>query len=339
MNNKNQMKMELFDLDTSNDVIIPEEQVIDIPENNNKANQFIEANTKSVTLEHLKNDTIIPVFVKSNETTISHPQFIEATQEALLNAFPNYRASQPQVRVSHTIKGRIPSAINKPVKELLEEDKTIYYERMMFLMELPAITENVNGNDLTLTVGGVRAYNIENLNTRKTIEKFKVFIGFQNLICCNLCISTDGFKDEIRVSDIIQLQEKIQQLFSSYNQEKHLGNMEKLSKYKLSEEQFAHFIGKARMYNHLDKKSKENVFPIRLNDSQINSVVKDYYKCENFGRNSDGSIGLWNLYNLFTEANKSSYIDSNIARNVSAYELSHNLGNSLQNESPNWLLS
>ena len=39
---------------------------------------FIEANTKEVTIEHLKNDCVVPVFSKDNEITISHPNFIES---------------------------------------------------------------------------------------------------------------------------------------------------------------------------------------------------------------------------------------------------------------------
>ena len=49
---------------------------------------FIESNTKDVTFSHLRNDCIIPVFSKDNECTISHPDFIEATKEAIFNVFP-----------------------------------------------------------------------------------------------------------------------------------------------------------------------------------------------------------------------------------------------------------
>ena len=38
----------------------------------NNGSSFIEANTETVTLEHLKEKCIIPVFSKDNETTISH---------------------------------------------------------------------------------------------------------------------------------------------------------------------------------------------------------------------------------------------------------------------------
>lgn len=46
-----------------------------------KRSPFIEANTNEVTLEHLKNDCIIPTFSKDNEVCISHQCFIESIYE------------------------------------------------------------------------------------------------------------------------------------------------------------------------------------------------------------------------------------------------------------------
>ncbi|MEH6770052.1 DUF3871 family protein [Maribacter arcticus] len=300
---------------------------------------FIEANTEAVTLQHLKNDCVIPVFSKDNESTISHYQFIHKAHDVVKNLFPELDVEPPKIRVSHTIKGRVPSAVGKPAKELLDHEKTIYYERCAFLIELPSVKHIVNGNELNLSVGGVRSYNQENLYSKKSLEKFKVFIGFKNRICTNLCISSDGFSDEIRIGSVMDLGHEMKQLFSTYNTEKHLGMMEQMSSFVFSEKQFAHFIGKLRMYQHLDKTEQLKVFPLSLNDSQINNVVKDYFGCPNFGRSPDGSVSLWNLYNMFTEANKSSFIDKNLERNVNAYELVNNLGNSLQNDLPNWFLS
>ena len=34
---------------------------------------------------------------------------------------------------------------------------------MAFIIRIPGITETINGNKLSLTVGGVRSYNLENL--------------------------------------------------------------------------------------------------------------------------------------------------------------------------------
>ena len=147
---------------------------------------FIEANTVEATLQHLRDDCIIPVFAKDNEATLSHVSFIETVQDAANTFFNGERIGQPDIRVSHVIKGRIPEAIHKPANQLLESDKTIYYERCAFVIEIPTIYETVNGNRLTLTVGGVRAYNHTNLYSKKGAERFKVFIGF---ICINRRLS------------------------------------------------------------------------------------------------------------------------------------------------------
>ncbi|RKS01453.1 DUF3871 family protein [Flavobacterium sp. 102] len=315
-------------------------QIVDETDVIQKASSsFIEANTIKVDLNHLKNDCIIPVFSKDNESTISHFQFISKAYEVVKELFPDFSPKEPEIRVSHEIKGRIPSAIGKPAKDLLEGEKTIYYERCAFLIELHQAKEVVNGNTLTLSVGGVRSYSQENLYSKKSVEKFKIFIGYQNKVCTNLCISTDGFSNEVRISSINELQTDMTNLFSNYDRIKHLGMMERMSKFLLNEEQFAHLVGKIRMYQHLDREEQKSKQQFLLNDGQINSVVKDYFTCPNFSRDKDKNISLWNLYNLFTEANKSSYIDNNLERNVNAYEFINYLVYSLQNEQPNWFLS
>ena len=49
---------------------------------------FIEANTKEVTIEHLKNDCIVPVFSKDNEITISHPTSLNLFGKQPTGYFP-----------------------------------------------------------------------------------------------------------------------------------------------------------------------------------------------------------------------------------------------------------
>lgn len=303
-------------------------------------NPFIEANTKDVSLSVLKNDCIIPVFSKDNEKTIAHQEFIQATQSAITKVFPHHTIEQPEIRTSHQIKGRAPDAIHKSVNELLEHEKTQYFERMAFIIRIPSITETVNGQDLSLVVGGVRAYNKENLYSRKSYEKFQVFVGFQNMVCCNLCISTDGFKDEIRVGSYIELQDKIVELIQTYNGKKHLDMMKELSEQTMTETQFAQLIGKARLYNFLPKKEKAVIPELMMIDNQISTIAKDYYNDDSFSRNDDGTINLWNVYNLFTGANKGSYIDSFLSRNVNAFDFSNGLAETLNGgNSHHWFLS
>jgi hypothetical protein len=205
--------------------VVEDVQVTDMNITNGHSRQFIEANTKEATLQHLKADCVIPVFSKDNEITISHVNFIETVYDAAVKVFPRERINSPEIRVSHVIKGRTPDAVHKSVHELLDMDKTLYYERMAFVMEIPTIHEDINGNPLNLSIGGVRAYNHENLYSKKTFEKFKVFIGFKNMVCCNLCVSTDGYREEIRVMSCVELLHQVTTLFQFYNVSRHLQMM------------------------------------------------------------------------------------------------------------------
>lgn len=315
-----------------------ENQVIPENEVTTSRGSFIEANTKRVSVSHLKNECIIPVY-SDNESTISHAQFIDATDEVVQSNFSGCRILKPNVRISHTIKGRVPSALGKPVRELKEEEKTIYYQRCAFMIEVPEITEIVNGNKLSLTIGGVRALNQENLYSKRNLEKFKVFIGFKNLVCTNLCVSSDGLNSDIRISTLDELKERITEMIRGYDKDKFLGNMERMSKFTLDELQFGHTIGKMKMYQHLNKEEKVGKLALSMNDNQIGTVVKNYFEDMNFPRNENGEISLWNLYNLMTDANKSSYIDSNLERNTDALEFVTGLADSLQNQDGNWFLN
>src|SRR5580698_9288118 len=94
----------------------------------------------------------------------------------------------PNYRLSHPIKGRIPEAKTKPAHLLEEHEKTLYYERMAFVVEIPSIKDEVDGSALSLTIGGVKSYSQDNLYGKKgSDEHFKIFIGFKNRVCTNLC--------------------------------------------------------------------------------------------------------------------------------------------------------
>lgn len=299
---------------------------------------FIEANTQNVSIKHLKNDCTIPVFSKDNERTLAHHEFIRTTYDCAATKYGSQHLTFPEIRVSHVVKGRIPTAINKPVKELLEHEKTIYYERMMFAFEITNISQMINGNQLSLVVGGVRAYNQENLYSKKSLEKFKVFIGFKNRVCTNLCVSSDGYAGDIRVGSLTDLKHQIFELIENYQVQHQIEMMQNLSAMKLTEKQFAQLIGRCRLYNYLPKDEKDGITPILLNDGQLNAVARDYYQDEHFRRDANGDINLWNLYNLFTGSNKSSYIDTYLDRSVSVSETIQELAFSLQNSSSFWYL-
>jgi ribosomal protein L29 len=254
---------------------------------------FIEANTESVSLSHLKEKCVIPVWAKDNEITLSHQEFIETALSAIATIFPNETINTPEIRVSHQIKGRTPDALHVPTKDLQDFQRTSYFERMAFIIKIPGIAETINGNRLELTIGGVRAYNQENLYSKKTYEKYKFFIGFQNMVCCNLCVSTDGFQSEIRAMSYLDLEDKMIQVLANYRAQEHLNSMQNLLELNITERDFAQIIGKSRLYNYLPKKEKSLIPELLLNDGHINTVAKDYYQDESFCRNANGDISMW----------------------------------------------
>ena len=289
---------------------------------------FIEANTKEVTMQYLKEECITPVFSKDNEVTISHSSFIETVWEAANKVFSNERIEEPAIRVSHVIKGRIPEAIHKPVNQLLESDKTIYFE-------------DIAGNRLNLTIGGVRAYNHENLYSKKGAEKFKVFIGFKNLVCCNMCVSTDGYRSELKVMSTTELFNAVVRLFQEYNIAQHMYYMSAYKDTYMRESQFAQFLGRCRLYQFLPVDQKKKLPQMLMTDTQIGLVAKAYYNDDNFSTLLDSrEISMWNVYNLLTGANKSSYIDNFLDRSLNATQLAEGLNKALYGENEySWFIN
>lgn len=307
-------------------VLITEEQPV-----KQKRPLFIEANTVDVTIEHLKNDCIIPVFAKDNEATLSHPAFIETVQDAASTFFQGERIEIPDIRVSHVIKGRIPEAIHKPANQLLETDKTIYYERCAFVIEIPTVYETVNGNKLTLTVGGVRAYNHTNLYSKKGMERFKVFVGFTCKVCTNLCVSTDGYLSNLEVTNTKDLYRGVLEMLHGYNPAKHIHLMQDLGDTFMNEHQFATLLGKMRLYQCLPQGYQKRLPRMLLTDTQINAVAKAYISDNDFG-GFGGELSMWKFYNLLTGSNKSSYIDSFLDRAYNATELATGINAALHGD-------
>lgn len=303
------------------------------------ANSFIEANTIEMSLEEIQQKHIVPVFTKDNETAISHFEFIQGAYDTAKSYFNGVSILEPQIRVSHPIKGRIPEARNKPAKELLEHEKTIFYERMAFLIEIPEISKEINGNKLSLVVGGVKAYNEDNLYAKKgSLEHFKIFIGFQNKVCLNLCIWTDGIKADVKVNSLDELVRLIHEMIKGFQAEAYLNTLAEFANLHISERQFAQMLGKAKLYQQLSNSEKSDKPHFLFGENNLSLIALLYYKSPFFARDANGNINLWNLYNLFTWANKSNYIDRFLERGLNASEFISGIATAIRDNSYHWFL-
>jgi hypothetical protein len=319
--------------------VVSSEEMIIGPATSSNTN-FIHANTIIVNEDDLRKKCHVPSYAKDLESTISHSEFLEAVMFAAQGYFKHEVILQPAIRCSHEIRGRIPEAIGKPVALLRPEDQTLFYQRMAFSIELPSIRDNVNGNNLNLSIVGVRSYNLDNLNGKKKEESFKVAIGYVNKVCCNLCIWSNGFLLDLKARSVTEIVQEAYSLFSSYRPEVQLQAMAVLGDYYLTERQFAQLVGRSRLYQFLNPKDKKEIpEAIPLMDSQVSMMARDYYSDKSFCRTSEGSINLWKLYNLMTGSLKTSYIDTWLDRNVGATSFVGSLQNALKEGSHHWFLS
>lgn len=304
--------------------MLPAETRVSAVAKQSSGKAFIEANTVEVSMSELRDEHIIPVFSATNEPLISHHEIIECVSHITQNWFNDEIVFQPTIRASHPVMGRIPEAKYKKAADLLPWEQTLYYERMMFCIEIPSVTQVVNGNTLSLTVGGVKSFSTDNLYGKRPRgdQHIQLFIGFKNHVCCNLCVSTDGAYINTAVRSLSDLGRVVEELYQKYNYRAHLEMMQMLSTIKVTESEFAQFIGKSRLYRFLPDDRKATLIPMLFGDQQLGAVAKDYFTDENFNAELDsGEIDLWRIYNLLTGVNKSTYIDQFIPRAINAQEI------------------
>lgn len=311
-----------------------------IPNTPNSA--FLEGPSSAISLKDLSEKSIIPYYHKDFEPSISHQEFISTVMEACRIVFGE--VSEPEIRVSHEIRAIKPEAINKPRAEITERDQTRYFERMCFLNTIPSITTSVNGQQMNLSVFGVRSYQNVKFHSAKgkTGERFSIGIGGTVKICSNQCLTTSGTKLSIQCNDTMALLNEAIGLFSSFKVEETFRLFNAMQGVTLSESQFCSVLGHLRLLNAMPTFRQKHLPTILLGDANMNSVARLAVEENNpFKLNDDGSISLWNFHNLLTESIKNSYIDTVLPKWTNATDLTVGLAAAIEGISDeySWFLS
>lgn len=292
---------------------------------------FLEANTNAITLEELAEQCVVPTWA-NQELTISHQDFINTVHDAACNVFAGETINNPEIRVSHIVRGRIPSALGKRSSELLDSEKTQFYQRLAFAFTIPSLHECIEGQRLELCIGGVRNYSDLNLyRANRGMEKFTIFIGWRVNVCSNQVLTGDGVRLNIEVMSLHDLYKAVLDLFYNFNFEKDIQLLQSLTQTRLTETQFAQIVGRMRLYQALPSYLQREIPKLLITDSQINNVCRDYYNNPNFGHKNN-SLSLFDFYNLLTEANKSSYINDYVQRGLNATEITVGISKALQGD-------
>ena len=276
---------------------------------------FIESNTQAISIEELATRCIVPTF-SDNSLTIAHQNAIAAVYKAAEDVFGEL--TPPECRVSHAINGRVASAIHKPTKDLTDEEKTIFYQRLAFVAHVKSLTRIVAGQKIELTIGMCRAYNEDKLYSRKSPEKFKIFVGWKVRVCSNLCLTCNGNSGTVEVLTEADIYMKALQLFRRFEPEKEdtLRLIENLQNTRISVSQFCYIIGRLRLYQALSTEQQKTLPTIQIGDQAVNSAVRGFVSNSNFGLKEEvGSITTFEMLQLFNEAIKQTYIDKWVDRN------------------------
>ena len=314
-----------------NDKDIIEAEVIEEEEWGDNHPNFIESNTQAITLDELTNKNIIPTFC-DNTLTISHQNFIGSVVEVAKKVFGELTV--PELRVSHPIIGRVPSAQHKKASELRDDEKTTFYQRMAFCAHVKNLTRTINGETVHLCIGGVRAYNEDKLYNRQSTMKFKIFVGWQVRVCSNLMLTCDGNSGTIDCMTEADIMQRSLELFNGFNPHKEdtLRLLENLSSTTISEEQFCQIIGRMRLYQFLPLAEQKQLPPLTIGDQAVNAMVKNYISNPNFGKKEGEEFTAWNLMQLANEAVKQSYIDKWLDRNQNCTDFSIGIQKALNGE-------
>lgn len=307
----------------------------------NKHPNFIESNTQAITLEEIADKSIVPTF-SDNTLTISHQDFCMSVYNAAEEVFG--KLTPIECRVSHQINGRIPTALYKKTNELADNEKTIYYQRLAWIAKVGNLVRNIDGQEIHLTIGGVRAYSDDKLYNRPSALKFKIFAGWQVRVCSNLMLQTNGYSGTIECMTQADIRQKALELFSSFDPEKdnNLNALAELQDTRMTEEQFCHIIGRMRLLQALPVAQQKAIPQFILGDQAINEAVRQYVTNPNFGRkNGDDGISTWDFMQLLTEAAKGSYIDRWLDRNANSIEFSQGIRKALRYEETDydWFLN
>ena len=305
---------------------------------NSTSVNFLEANTNAITLQELTEQCVVPTWA-NQELTISHQDFINTVHDAACNVFAGETINNPEIRVSHIVRGRTANSLHKRTSELLESEKTQFYQRLAFAFTIPSLHECIDGQRLELCIGGVRNYSDLNLyRANRGMEKFSIFIGWRVNVCSNQVLTGQGVRLNIEVMSLHDLYKAVLDLFYNFNLEKDIQLLQSLTQTRLSESQFAQIVGRMRLYQALPSYLQREIPKLLITDSQINNVCRDYYNNPNFGH-KDNTISLFDFHNLLTAANKASYINDYVQRGINATEITVGIGKALQGDSEySWFL-
>ncbi len=299
---------------------------------------FILGSTTSIELTDLEQNYLTPIYAKDCGEVISHGNFIRTLLAAVKAHFPNETVAEPEIRVSHQLMMRNQLGEGKLIENLDEKYTSSYFQRLITMIEIPSIKQNVNGNELNLQVVAIHSFHELNLlGSSNQFQNISLGIGFINSVCSNLCLSTDGVNSTIKVYNTDEFYKYALDLFGRYSPARHLEQMRLLRETKMNTSTFSQFLGKCRLYAAMPQslKTELNLPEVTLLEAQLNSACRDFFVDENFKADENGELRMWDFYSLLTNF-KNSPIVPFIDRSVNIFDIAVGVSRAINGTDNRW---
>lgn len=297
---------------------------------------FLNGGSFPCCLPRLK-EHLTPV-VNGNKALISHADFVEIARDVTYHIFRGEKITAPLICVSHPVYKSDANSTLMLARDKESGARPEYFQCMAFVIELPSIDESIGRDNVHMCLGGVSSMD-ERAFLLGAGQRLQLFAGFTVRGSRNTCVFREGLIPGLWIKEPHELRQAVYNLLCEYDACDQLRQLERMLHYSLSEQQFAHFLGKARLYELLPSQQKARYPELLFTDYQLQQVAEGYLQDRCAGSEKVGSISLWKLYNLLLSANKQSHIDLFLPRGANASSLIAGMATALERRRKHWFLS
>ncbi len=278
---------------------------------------YFRSGTREVTPVELFENDLPSDPKKAERLGLSHGKIVDCVLQTAKEAYED-----PDCRVK-SIRGRMYTEVPPDRPDSVRDS---YFDTIAFLIEIPSVIQQIGDHQVTLSLGGLRAYPglHQPLQFVRRDGLFQLLIGYNVYVCTNLCYHTEGVQLEVHANTEEELRMEVRKLIQSFNIQKPLAEYRNWQQSRLSssgiDELFRNLRNRASQEPR-KKKSTRGQDGVRIDalnarrlglPFDLNQVARARHglrKDPHFRRDTDGSITLWNLYNLFTESLKDAQPD------------------------------
>jgi hypothetical protein len=256
------------------------------------------ANAKEVSVQELFN-CLVPKNERTNQHIVSQAELATITKDTLSN---EYNIGDATIVGSHF----------HSMGNATKEDVGGWYDRLVCIYDLDVVQE-ISDSQLRLTAGFAIDYKSQSklANNKKNEQVVTMFMGFQNNVCMNMCISSEGISHQLIFSSPSEFAALMKNNVQSYTiqMKRQIELLRSMEGKSMPVNKFEEMLGRELIKSRMGNAQANKLTP--LNSTQWMDVASLTITDRRYRINpEDKSVSAWQAYNLMTEAAKNSQLDS-----------------------------